>query len=371
MNRGARSRRLLLLLILIVTVAGGGYLLWERRGGAPAFPLAQATATVTPTPVPRQFVVVARIDITAGTKISPSFVETRPLPVGSFPEDVIIDPTRAFGQIAVTDLAAGQPIAFSDVVSPESYVPPTATPIVFPGSLAARLLEPGQVAIAVPLDRLSGVAFALRPGDHVDVVTATLLIDVDQAMQARLPDAGLVLVLAQDPETGQYRFVPAGEIFPGGTASQDVILDELVYVLPSEDQRPRLVTQLTIQNAVVLGVGPWPLQPERGTATPMPVGGQPTPANAPTPTPARPDMVTLAVSPQEAAALEFMFSMGADVTFLLRGVGDESQHSTEAMTLEAVMERFGIPVPAKLPVVIDYPTPGPPTPTPSPIPPED
>lgn len=370
MERGARFRRLFLLILLILVVAGGGYLLLTRRGGPVSLSLAPPTPTLTPTLLPRQFVVVARIDIAAGTKISPSFVETRPLPVGSIPQDAVIDPTRVYGKIAVTDLAAGQPVTFSDIVSPEAYVPPTPTPIIFPGSLAAKLLEPGQVAIAVPLDRFSGVAYALRPGDHVDVVTSTMLVDVDQALQARLPNAGLVLVLAQDAETGQYQFVPVGDLFPTGTASLDVILDELVYVVPSEGQRPRLVTQLTIQNATVLGVGPWPL---RETSTPAPAAeGQSTaPPGTPTPTPSRPDMVTLAVSPQEATALEFMFSVGADVTFLLRGLGDDSYHTTEAMTLEAVMENFGIPIPAKLPVVIDYPTPGPPTPTPSPIPPED
>ncbi len=372
MNRGARIRRIVLLLLSIILI-GGGYLALMRSGFAPALSL-QATPTQTATAVPRSFVVVAKVDIPEGSVITPALVETRPWPQDSIPEGTLIDPTRAFDQVALYDLAAGQPVVASALVPADEYVPPTPTPIILPGSLAGKLLEPGRVALAFPVDRYSGVAYALRPGDHVDVLMSLLLLDVDQDFQARLPNSGQILVLTRDEVTEEYHFVPLNTMFPVGETTADEVLDQLVYVVASEDQRPRLVTQLTIQNATVLGVGAWPI--EEGvalagvpTSTPTPQGAA-TPVG-PAPTLSPPDMITLSVLPQDAVALEFMLSMGAQVTFVLRGLGDDTVYQTEPMTLDFIMERYGVPVPAKLPVVIDYPTPGPPTPTPSPIPPED
>ncbi len=344
-----------------------------RSGFTPALSL-QSTPTPTATVVPRAFIVVAKVDIPEGSTISPALVETRPWPKDSIPEGALIDPTRAFDKVALYDLAAGQPIVASALVDADEYVPPTPTPVILPGSLVGKLLEPGRVALAFPIDRYSGVAYALRPGDHVDVLMSLLLLDVDQEFQARLPNSGQILVLTQDEVTEEYHFVPLNTMFPVGEAVADDVLDQLVYVVPSEDQRPRLVTQLTIQNARVLGVGPWPLGEDTTlagmpTSTPTPQGAA-TPAG-PAPTPAPPDMMTLSVLPQEAVALEFMLSMGAQVTFVLRGQGDDTVYQTEPITLNFIMEHYGIPVPPKLPVVIDYKTPGPPTPTPSPIPPED
>ena len=139
-----------------------------------------------------------------------------------------------------------------------------------------------------------------------------LLVDVDPANQSILPNftAGVL-----SPGAGANGNQLTAQITSGGEASRvgttvlDETLNQPIYLVPSEGQRPRLVTQMIMQNVQVLHVGAFPLP---GELTPDQLAATgPTPT--PTPVPAgqtaapvavvRPDVVTLMVSPNDANTL--------------------------------------------------------------------
>ncbi len=326
------------------------------------------TAAPTPTPIPTQRVFVASRMLPPGTLITDDMLQEQLWPVAFLPPGAVFDRAALVGKLTVTYVVPGQVFVQALLADPGA---------VQGGSMAASLLQPGEVAVAIPMDKYSGLAYGLRPGDFVDLILGLLVVDVDQTFQSRVPND--LMLLTQDPETGQYRFVPVGT---GGRVETIAQLGVPVYVMPQERQRPRLVTQLTVQRARVLHLGPWPLLgamllPEPGSGYypgPEPAAA-PSASGTPVPTPTTrpPDVVTLAVSPQDAVAISFMLMRGAKLTMVLRNPDDTSLHDTQAVSLDYITAVYGVPVPARLPYDLARPADYglPPTPTPTPIPPED
>jgi pilus assembly protein CpaB len=124
-------------------------------------------------------------------------------------------------------------------------------------------------------------------------------------------------------------------------------------VVPSEDQRPRAVSQTLLQDAIVLQVGNFSTTEEelaamQPTAAPEETaeGEQAAPAAEPV---KPPDLITIIVNPQDAVTLNYLLYSGAQLTLALRGAGDDQRVQTEAVTLQYLMDQYAIPVPAKLP----------------------
>ena len=132
--------------------------------------------------------------------------------------------------------------------------------------------------------------------------------------------------------------------------------DGTTYVVPSEVQRARLVTQMVLKDALVLHMGyfgpnaPMVVLP---TDTPLPAS---TPATAapPTATPQPPRILTLVVSPQDALAINYINRMAEkypdaiQVTLVLRSAGDTSLTNTQSVTQQYMFENFDMQVPTKL-----------------------
>jgi pilus assembly protein CpaB len=135
----------------------------------------------------------------------------------------------------------------------------------------------------------------------------------------------------------------------------DPVLNQPIYLVPSEAQRPRVVSQTLVQDAIVLWVGDFttesysagtsgqPVQP-----TPTPVPGQNAPPSA---APVKPDIITLVVTPQNAVTLNNLMLTGpaAKLSLVLRSAGDNTKNPTSAVTLQFILDQYTIPVPAKLP----------------------
>ena len=222
------------------------------------------------------------------------------------------------------------------------------------------MVSPGLVAISMPIDLLGSVAYGIRDGDRVNVIVTSKFIDVDATFQSRLPN-----FTAQVTGTG---FVPdalpvlSASIASGGEGSRvgraelDPTISQALYLVPSEAQRPRLVSQMILQDIQVLHMGEFDLPSAAAQPTAAPVEGQP----APTPLPAkRPAIITLIVNPQDAVALTYLMNSGAKFTLVLRAPDDTSRVETEAATLQYLLSQYAIPVPAKLPYVMDMPIPTP------------
>jgi hypothetical protein len=142
---------------------------------------------------------------------------------------------------------------------------------------------------------------------------------------------------------------------PVGRGADGVEIDADFYIVPSEAQRPRLVTQGIIQDVLVLHVGDFGEdKPEVIEATPTADPAAEATAPQPTSTPLPPDIITLVVSPQDAIVLNYVnrlaerYPQDLQMTFALRSAGDTSRIDTEAVTLSYMFETYNIALPAKL-----------------------
>jgi pilus assembly protein CpaB len=350
-----RLRTILLVLILLLVIGAAViFLLPALTQPAPvatdgvASPVPVAVANNIPTPTPQQFVdlVIAVQELPRGIVIPPNAVELRPWPLESAPFNGITNLEDVVGRIARTDIFREQPILQNMVVD-------NLTNLARVGSDAAAILPSGLVAIAVPMDRLTSVGYGIQDGDRVDIIVSLLFVDVDEEFQSLLPNR--VTLISEDPETGQLVLTTAieGRVDPLGFAN--------AVVGPSERQRPRLVTQRTIQDALVIHVGEFPpdgrIVGVPPTPTPNPDAqqaasdGQATPV--PTPTESRPDIVTLGVTPQDAVVLTHFIEARLPITFALRAASDTSRVPTDPVTLDYIMTEFNIQLPGRRPYSIE------------------
>jgi len=211
----------------------------------------------------------------------------------------------------------------------------------------------------VPVDRLTDVGYAIQDGDHVDVVVSFLFVDVDPNFQTIKPNK-LTLTSIRPDGTIELLQGIEGELQPAPGIKDPVVAG------PSERQRPRLVTQRTIQNAWVVHAGTFPLSGEflrpASTAlpTPTPPEGEPTKAAPPpTSTPPFPDILTLAVAPQDAVVLTWIIEAKIPMTMVLRGKADADPASppegsdTKNVSLQYMIDTFAIQQPPSLPYALE------------------
>jgi len=201
---------------------------------------------------------------------------------------------------------------------------------------------------------MSSVSYAPRPGDHVGVIATMLFVDIDSEFQAILPNmVGGVAGPSVNPESGATSITIS--VIEGtsviGRTELDPILNELTYVLPSETQRPRLVSQFILYDVEVLQVGNFTLEAEEEAEAAQQaaveagaVEGQAAPPAVQVPT-----VITLIVDPQDAVALNYLLYAESELTLVLRASGDDTPFTTEAATLQFMLDVYNIPAPAKLP----------------------
>jgi Flp pilus assembly protein CpaB len=366
MRRGRIFIYLALILLLgLVAVA----VVWMRlQPAAQASPVAE----ITPTPhVELVNVIVATQRIQRGSVIDEQVLGTIPIQRELMIEGYFTDLKQIVGHQARVDLEANMLLTKSMIVdSPEQ--------LSTQGSIAALSIPRGMVAVSVPITRLSSVSYAAQAGDHVNVIATLLLVDLDTEYQTILPN-NTAAVLGAGPGVVLGSEENSATLYPdlvkitaqnstGGTASAfgraeiDPLLAQTFYTVPSERQRPRLLSQTLLQDVVVLGVGNFPLQDEGApvpTPTPAPpvdpaTGAEIAPSAAqPTPEPqvveALPDVITLIVNPQDAVTLNYLVYAGAQLTLALRSSNDDSVVTTEAISLDYLMRNYNIPIPLSLP----------------------
>ncbi|MCX7683466.1 MAG: Flp pilus assembly protein CpaB, partial [Anaerolineae bacterium] len=340
--RGGRA----LLLIGAVLILGAliAFLLMRPRP-QPVPPSAEGTPMATPLPPDMVRIVVSVQNIPRGMVITEDSlaISEQNWPKDSVPSGAIYTVEAVYGRKARVEIPNGMPILESMLTEV------SGAPAAF-GSDMTIMLPEGMVAYAMPVGRYSSLAWGLRPGDRVDVIISLLLVELDQEFQSMLPNQ---MACVNPPEGEECKGGPEGrlEVLPNGW---------LVSKTASEPQRPQLVTQLTIQNALVLQVGDWP-KPE---GTPVPEGeAAPTPeprAEEAAAAPAEPEVepITLAVTPQEALILEYLQAVGARINLVARSVADAQKNtrfSIETVTLEYVMNAYRIGYPNKLPYGVTPP----------------
>jgi pilus assembly protein CpaB len=330
-----RGSRILLFLVVVIIILIAVFFLVSRGGN----PFAKEP---TPTP-PLVSIVIVGQPINRDDQILAESLSSMQIPQPNVTEKMVTNPQVVIGKYAMFPLAQGLPLTM-DMISERPGMNQ-------PGSEAARIISPGLVAISVPISRLSMLTYGIRDGDRVNVIATTLFIDVDATFQSKLPNftaavtgVGFVPDALPVLSTG---IVSGGEASAQGRAELDPTLNQALYLVPSESQRPRLVSQMILQDIQVLHVGNFTLP---GQEPQKPVEGQPAPTPAP---PSIPDAITLIVSPQDAVALTYLMHAGTKFNLTLRAPDDTTRVETEAATLQYLLSQYAIPVPAKLPYVME------------------
>jgi Flp pilus assembly protein CpaB len=336
-----RGRTFILLGIVLALGAVLLAVLLRPRAPAPQpTPAAQA--------VPMTKIVVAIQPVPRGSQIITGAAGLLDWPSAQLPPAAMTDPSKAIGKFAKLDIPQGVPIL------PTMLAQSPAEAAASAGSVAALAVQTGKVAAAFPfrstypdvsslpydrrdkelIPRLLSVAYAIQPGDRVDVMACFWVYEIDRDFQTRLPNQ-IGYIDPQNPGKPVVGMAGRPVVVPGGGSGVEG---------PSEAQLPRMVCQWTVQNARVLSLGDW------GTPTTAPTPA-PAQGNQPTPTPAPPvpQVATLELDPQDALVLKYEREVGAQLDLVLRAASDkESRFTTEAVTLQYVFERFRVSIPPKL-----------------------
>ncbi|NPA06797.1 MAG: Flp pilus assembly protein CpaB [Chloroflexi bacterium] len=368
-----RIGRLLLffaLFLLLGVLCVTGFMWWQGQqapkapaggeAGAPAAPAAQPA-------VPTVDVVVAGQPIRRGQRITEDMLQTVPFPADRVLESYILDPQEAVGKIALRDLPQGILITQGDLVESAADLLGKA------GSMLSAQIPPGYVAITIPISRLTSVAYAIQPGDQVGILATLAFVDIDEEFQTILPNlSGNVvsnavviggeggsanLVTGEGVVTNVQQTV-GGANSPVGRLEQTE--DFTFYVLPSERQRPRFVTQMIIPSAWVLFVGDAPVAgqigaggeaatPAEEAAPPPEQTGQPANQQQGQVPPPRPQVATLMVKPQDAVTIKYLLDRKVILTLVLRGPDDQADITTDAVTLRYLLDNYNLVIPAKVP----------------------
>nr|WP_290668707.1 Flp pilus assembly protein CpaB [Ardenticatena sp.] len=155
-----RGRILVLLgLILAVVSAGLVFFMLATSSGEEAAPVETRPVVVAIQPIPARSV------------IPPDAITVRDWPVELIPTGALTDTASVANKLATTDIYQGQPIVRDMVVDKEAAAEEL-------GASAAQrsdvsfLIPEGKVAMAFPVNEVSSVAGAIRPGDTVDLIVS-------------------------------------------------------------------------------------------------------------------------------------------------------------------------------------------------------
>ena len=373
-----RKGRIFFIIALILVLGLGAVAIFYFRGLPSSSPESAAETAEAPV-VDMVEVIVITQQTPRGYLLNETVLGTIEIPREMLIEGYFTDMADVVGRQARVDLDSNMLLTSSMVVDSADQLSAT-------GSLAALSIPRGMVAISIPINRLSSVSYAPQPGDHVNVIATLLMLDLDTDFQSASPNrnaavlgAGPGVVIGAETETdvsmdtntdlskvtGQT--VGAGPSSVMGRTAIDPLLEQTLYVVPSEDQRPRLVSQTLLQDAIVLGVGEFPLTDEieeepAPTQELPPLDEDPESLEGAEYTseypvepdlvkeePKLPDLITLVVNPQDAVTLNYLVYAGSQLTLVLRPSGDDTRVQTEATTLDFLLTQYNIPVPVKLP----------------------
>jgi pilus assembly protein CpaB len=231
--------------------------------------------------------------------------------LADMPKDYI--PQGALRSLEGTEeLIAAGPIPQNAVIHPSMLI--SRAELAQEGALG-KLVEEGLLAVSFPINELSSVSYGIRPGDHIDVLMSFFFMDIDQETQVTEPICA--------------PFCPDGQTQASLGA-----------------QIPRAAAQLTLQNVQILGVGRWaqemtPEQEEAQAQTGEPVQVE------------LPQYITLMVTPQDALTLKLARELGAKIELAVRSEEDTQTFTTQQVTLDYIMARFGVTLPTRQPYTLE------------------
>jgi len=335
---------MIIVILIIIIAIGVGYVAIRQFLGASTQGGQQPQQTFVE-------VYIAGQNIPQGGKITEEVLATMEVPQDSllgvlFTKDEL---PSLLNKVAKLQLDQGVPIT-------SSMVGDASNAVAISGPVWASSIPAGMTAMSLPISRLAVSGYAITDGAHVNLNACFLFVDVDPAFQTVLPNlvAGLTGTgFLPDALPALTVGATAGGS-PQGRLELDPSLgaQQPFYIVPNNvadqaGQRPRMVCQMLLQDAVVLKLGNFPLSSATPAAADPNAAATTTDPNAPAP--AAPDIVTLIVSPQDSITLTYLMYTNAQISMTLRNPTDQARQATEASTLQFLLSQYNIPVPAKLP----------------------
>lgn len=343
------GRILILIALILIAILGGVFVFFQF--------IATGQPAEEPVQVEMINIVIVQQPISRGGVITEEALGTIEYPRDQVVEGLFTDLNAVVGKRAKFDLDPPIPITSGMVVDNIGEISEV-------GSDAALLIPQGMVAVSVPISRFSSVAYGVQVGDHVNVISTMLFVDLDTEFQTALPNntsaviaPGPKVLIGAETEEGATaalqeadnltaQIASGGSVSPQGRAELDPVLNQPFYLVPGEPtQRPRMVSQTLLQDIVVLHVGTFLVDGEDVTLPappPTEEGEEPPPPEV-----QPPDIITLIVTPQDAVTLNYLVYAGAELNLALRSGNDDSRVFTEAVTLQFLLDQYNIPVPVK------------------------
>lgn len=333
-----------LVLIILAALAGGAYIFMQGGGGLLA-EQAEPEPTVEAPPVETTEIVVAMQNIPRGMEIS---VEQNAISLQDWPNENL--PVAYYTSVedvdlkfARMDIPRGMPVLPDMVAQPGGMLSVSGS--------AAALFEPeDRVAYAIPMDTQGSVAWAIKPGDRVDVLAAINIKNTEFASEGIKEFSYL-----EEPELpGQTSPYGRFELLPNGRWAA------IYNINTQQTVDPALMVQMTVQDAIVWHVGIWedetqevePVVTEAavegdGEAPLAPLGGGGQ-APPPTPVPVQEERdiepITLLVTREDALMLKYLHEVGADLDLALRPAGvTGTMLQTQPVWFRFVLDKYQLP----------------------------
>ena len=333
-----RSRTLILLGIVLLLLAILAFVLLSQAPGATPTPTPEGPTPEPTEEIRRVKIVVAEQNIPRGRAITEDTVTLVDWPESNLPPGTFDNLEDVYNLIARTDILFNQPLM--EVMLTNDRAQLTAR-----GSDAALLIPNDKRAVALPIDQLASVGYALQPGDHVDVLVSLWLVDADR-----------------DGQYAAYLFNRnlSDELIAAGLNPESAVQKAIQLTSGANKPFPRLSSQLILQDVEVLSVGEW----REPTPLPRFTPGAPEPSPTPTvpavpgatvtPLPPKPDMVVLIVTPQQALILQWLRERDAILDLALRGASDRAPVDTTTVTLQYLFDNFNVTLPPKLDFAVNF-----------------
>jgi len=261
-----RGGRLLVLLGLVLGVMTGGVIFITLSQAQPSAP-----------PAPTSQIVIAFQNIPARTVITADVLGKQDLPATTLPPGSFTDAKEVIGKLTLVPIFQGQVILPQMIVDKLKITSETR-------SNASFLIPEGKVAMAYPLTDISSVANALQAGDTIDI-----LLTLNPQLLA--------------------------------TSTRTTTTPATTTTAGTEGQA---VTQLMLQDVLVLQVGNWSSAP---TAAGQEKAAPPS------------AIVTFVLDRQDALVLKSAREQGT-LELVLRRAGEHKPFTTEPVNLQYLNRRF-------------------------------
>ena len=122
-------------------------------------------------------VVVAKVDLPWGTKLTPEMLQVMNYPAGALPEGYYKNVDDLKDSVLLHNLVMNEPILRSKLASGKDV-----------GTGVAAVTDPTKRAMSVKVDEVIGVSGFIKPGDHVDV-----MVTIEPDSKSQNPVAKMIL----------------------------------------------------------------------------------------------------------------------------------------------------------------------------------